>query len=133
MSFFSVKHHVAVDPQILEQMRTRASEALRRLENTRNGQVIVFCTVGGRELCMTLLDALASESADEAAFWERFVTSDDNAIRYLLCTWQSGEIDLPSHRVRTRLCEINAANRDAAIIVPTENGTSALRLGVTLA
>ena len=131
-TLFSVNHSLPLDAALPNEMKEQGAAALAEIQRLPNAQVIVLHTEGGRYSVLTIRDVFADESEEEKAFWNALEQSNDNVISHLLCSWQNGDLDLPSHRVRTQLCRINEANRKAAILVPTQDGISALRLGVTV-
>ncbi len=116
---------------IFESMKKSASALLRGVEDGEYTQAIVLLTANENEYAYVIKNALSEEKADETALLERLKNADDTDVRYALCVWQNGGIDLPSFAFRKMLRELNCGNSEALIFVLTSDGIAAKKLSLT--
>ena len=120
------------DPDIFEKMMGTARDVLHNAERGENTQALVLLSAKGTEYAVLVKNALSEDISDEKALIERLTLANDTEIKQILCVWQNGSIDLPSHRFRSMLCEANSKNAACKIFVLTKNGTSVVKLEKTI-
>ena len=120
------------DPDIFEKMMGRARDILNNSEKGEYTQTLILLSASGAEYAALIKNALSEEISDEKALIERLTLANDTEISQILCIWQNGGIDLPSHRFREMLCEADPRNTECKIFVLTQNGSSVVKLGKTM-
>ena len=70
--------------------------------------------------------------AAEDAICRQLSDASDTGITHMAVLWENGQLDLPSHRLRSRLVILDAKNRDALILLQGEKGPGFLPLHKTL-
>ncbi len=100
-------------------MMVTANTVLKDAECEQFTQAIVLLSAAGNEYSAVIKNVLAEEKTDEKALLERLKKADDTEIRYCLCMWQNGSIDIPSFAFRDMLCELNPKNSETQSFVMT--------------
>lgn len=131
-SLFELKTELPWDRDTWDRMNLRATELLHDAKKQKYTQAIVLLTSEGSEYGAVIHDALEKDSLEEKALFDRLHHQNDTEIRYALCMWEDGGIDLPSISQRKMLCELNPQNTETKIFVMTKNGISVIPLRVTL-
>ena len=67
---------------------------------------------------------------DEEQFIKMLQEKADCELKYIVCMWKNGNVDIPSMHFRKRLLEISPKNADAMFVVLTEDGNGGFALGV---
>ncbi len=96
--------------------------------NDKNTQTIVVKSLKGN--IYKFINNITSKD-DELEFLNFLVSKNDTQISGIICAWSSGEIDLPSFAFRKSLCELNANNKDAKIILKNLNGYNCRKISET--
>ena len=120
------------DADVLERMKKTAVELLRDADKAQYTQAIVLFSQKGNEYGVVLPNALSKDGPEESALLERLRAADDTAAGYILCAWADGNVDIPSHALRTKLLDVNPENADTNVFVMTQNGASVMKLGKTM-
>lgn len=107
------------DNKTFERMMVTANTALKDAECEQFTQAIVLLSAAENEYSAVIKNVLAEEKTDEKALLERLKKADDTEIRYCLCMWQNGSIDIPSFAFRDMLCEMNPKNSETQSFVMT--------------
>lgn len=82
-------------------------------------QVIAVKTAKGN--AYHFANRCVGEARDEERFLQMLCEKDDKAVRYLVCMWRNGEIDVPSMYFRRRLIEICPQNTNALVLLQGMN------------
>ena len=117
---------------VLARMKQTAASLLRTAENLPNTQAIVLETVSGNEYAAVIADALSADHIDARALLERLTDAEDTAVKWILCQWADGGVDLPSMAFRRMLCELSPENLNAAVFLRTKDGYTVKPMGVTM-
>lgn len=120
------------DAEIFDEMKNTALEILAGKEKKDYAQAIVLRTAGKNKYAAFIENALSAEKAEENALLERLIFAKDTEIEYILCLWQSREMDIPSHDLRKMIAKLNEKNSDSEIFVLTGSGISAIKLERTM-
>lgn len=107
------------DNKTFERMMVTANTVLKDAECEQFTQAIVLLSAAGNEYSAVIKNVLSEEKTDEKALLERLKKADDTEIRYCLCMWQNGSIDIPSFAFRDMLCELNPKNSETQSFVMT--------------
>lgn len=67
---------------------------------------------------------------DETQFIKMLQEKADCELKYIVCMWKNGNVDIPSMHFRKRLLEISPKNADAKTVVLTEDGNGQAAFGV---
>lgn len=70
--------------------------------------------------------------AVEEQICSQLTKESDPAIIHMAVMWENGQIDLPSHRLRSRLIALDTRNRDTLILLRGEGGCTFRTLSTTL-
>ena len=132
MSLFELKSPIAVDMCLFEKMKKTATELLRDAEEGQHTQAVVLFSAKGSEYGRVIKDTIAEDDSDEVALIESLKAADDTEIKYVLCMWKCGGIDIPSYRFRKMLCELNCQNSESVLFVMTFDGISGLKVAKTM-
>ena len=62
---------------------------------------------------------LGAGPRDEDQFVQTLLDRNDTAVKYLVCMWSTGSIDLPSMHLRKRLVEIDPENGHTLMLLQT--------------
>ncbi len=120
------------DTPVLERMKKTADDLLKNAEKGEHTQAIVLFSSNEHEYSAVIHNALSEEKGDERALTEKLNAAQDTQLRYVLCMWQNGGIDLPSSAFRGILCDLNPKNADALLFVTTAQGISTRKLVTTM-
>ena len=131
-SLFEFKTKIPIDFDVYESMRKTSSELLHGTEDGQYTQAIVLFSATGNEYSTIVKNALSEEKAAERALLEALREAEDTAIRYVLCMWQDGCIDIPSFTFRDMLCKQDPLNSDAIVFVMTAHGVSGIKMSETM-
>ena len=131
-SLFELKAKMPIDSNVYENMRKTAAALLHDAERGQYTQAIVLYSATGHEYSVSVKNALSDEKTDETALLEKLQKANDTEIRYVLCTWQDGGIDVPSFGFRDMLCKQDPLNSDAIAFVMTANGVSGVKISETM-
>ncbi len=93
-------------------------------------QVIVVKTAKSKEYGFA--NRCVGSAQDEEGFLDMLRAQDDTQIRYLVCMWHSGQIDVPSIRFRRRLISVCPQNRNALLVLQGGHAFSAKELEGTM-
>ncbi len=118
MSLFKIEK-IGAREIVLEKMQELAAMALKSTELNEKAQAIVLLTHKGNAYCYVINDALSKDKAEEDGLLQILTESADTEIKYILCLWLNGGLDLPSYDLRKKLCKINDRNLHAGIFVNT--------------
>ena len=116
---------------IFEDMKNTAKNLLDGAEKAQYTQAIVLLSQRN-EYAAVINNAISKEKREEEALLKRLKDADDTEVRYLLCMWADGNIDLPSFDFRKMLCEVSEKNIDTQIFVMTQNGVALKKLEATM-
>ena len=130
-SLSDLKNQPPFDETVLERMSQKASALLSRAAIGLYTQALVLCTDGG-EYGAVISNALTAEKAEEHALLNALRDARDTRVRYVLCMWGDGNIDLPSHAFRILLRELDSQNDESLIFVNTKNGLAVVKLQITV-
>ena len=123
---------VQFDENIFERMMNTANTALKDAECEQYTQAIVLLSTAGNEYSAVIKNALSEEKADEKVLLELLKKAEDTEIRYCLCMWQDGSVDIPSFAFRNMLCELNQKNSETLLFVMTAGGIDLKELFATM-
>lgn len=129
---FELKNELPFDKELFDRMRKTASDILNNTAKEEYTQSVVLLSSEGKEYSMVIKNALSQYKVDEASLLETLISENDTCIYRVLCMWQDGCIDLPSHSFRKMLSELNNKNRESGIFVKTKDGYSVIKLSITL-
>ena len=131
-SLFELRTKLTVDMSVFEQMKKTAETELYKAETGLYTQAVVFLSAKGNEYSTLIKNALSEEKTDEIALLERMKTSNDTEIRYALCLWQDGGIDIPSYWFRKSLCTLDPKNTETLLFVMTADGIGGIKVSTTM-
>lgn len=80
-------------------------------------QVIAVETAKG--ITLYFANDLGAGPRDEDRFVQTLLDRNDTAVKYLVCMWSTGSIDLPSMHLRKRLVEIDPENGHTLMLLQT--------------
>ena len=129
---FELKNELPFDKDLFDRMRKTASDILSDAEKEDYTQSVVLLSSEGKEYSMVIKNALSEDKIDEISLLGRLTSENNTEIYRVLCMWEDGCIDLPSHMFRKMLCELNSKNRESGIFVKTKDGYSVIKLSITL-
>ena len=87
------------------------------ISNLESEQLVIIKTVNNN-IYMFENNPISNSQKDETVFLKAL---KENEIKYILCEWKTGEIDLPSYSFRKALLEKSLSNNNALIILNGEN------------
>lgn len=131
-SLFEVQNPMSFDSEALAKMYNTAKDLLRDAVPRQYTEAIVLLTATGKEYGTVIQDAISKTKSDEKSLLRKLSVASDTEVRYVLCMWASGGVDIPSYDFRKMLYELNNKNEDAGILIRTKDGYSAMKLGITL-
>ena len=131
MPLFNIKK-LLDQADILSEMQRLSKEALTATEGKENTQVTVMLNASDNVYVYLFDDALSADRAGEDALIELMRANEDTEVKYLLCSWYSGGLDLPSYDLRKKLYHLNLRNFDTKIFVKTGEGVLPRPLGTTI-
>ncbi len=100
-------------------MMNTANTILKNAECEQYTQAIVLLSATGKEYSAVIKNVLSEEKTDEKILLDTLKEAKDTEIRYCLCTWCDGSIDIPSFAFRNMLCELNPKNSETLSFVRT--------------
>lgn len=98
------------------------------ISNLESEQLVIIKTVNNN-IYMFENNPISNPQKDETVFLKAL---KENEIKYILCEWKTGEIDLPSYSLRKALLEKSLSNNNALIILNGENEIICKKLMVTM-
>ena len=87
-----------------------AENSLKKVKLQAYTQCIVVLTDKQKIYHKIIANALSEENAVEFSFLNEVKSNHDTKIKKIVCMWGSGDIDLPSWKLRKMLCEVNLEN-----------------------
>ena len=121
-----------VDEAAFERMMNAAEAELSKAEKSQYIQAIVLLSVKGNEYSTLIKNALSKEKSDETALLKRIKDLNDTEIRYALCLWQDGGIDIPSYWFRKSLCTLDPKNTETLLFVMSTDGIGGIKVSTTM-
>lgn len=131
-TFFALKTKMPYDPHVLEHMKKTATELLCDVEGDAHTQAIVLYSATGNTYGTVVKDACSREMTEEKSMLAGLRAAGDTQIRYLLCMWRDGGVDIPSLAFRRMTVELDPQNAAALLLVMTAEGASAISVGETM-
>lgn len=131
-SIFEITNKMDFDPAALEKMKALATETLSNAKVGQYTQAIILFSESEALYGAVIENALSQERKDERELLEKLKTNDDTRIRYCLCMWQDGGIDIPSVAFRKMLCDLNKENSNSVLLIKTLDGIAGMELGATM-
>ena len=131
-TLFELKTQSPIDTAVLERMKKTAEAELSKAEKSQYTQAMVLLSVKGNEYSTLIKNALSKETTDETALLNRIKDLNDTEIRYALCLWQDGGIDIPSYRFRESLCTLDPKNTETLLYVMTADGICGIKVSTTM-
>ena len=128
-TLFEIKEPLPFDEKIFDKLSAGAKAALDGANKGEFTQAVALLNEGGKVYCRLIQNALDAEHIDEK---ELIAKLDGAKISRILCMWQDGAIDIPSHDLRKLLLLSNSDNADAGIFVRTAQGYSVIKLENTM-
>ncbi len=120
------------DIGVFENMKKKALDLLQNPEKEEYTQVIVLYTVSGKEYSRVIQNALSREKTDESALLEQLKEANETEVRYVLCIWQDGSLDITSYAFRNMLLCLDSQNSESLMFVRTADGISVKKLSSTM-
>ena len=131
-TLFELNTKIDVDAAAFERMMNAAETELSKAEKSQYIQAIVLLSVKGNEYSTLIKNALSKEKSDETALLKRIKDLNDTEIRYALCLWQDGGIDIPSYWFRKSLCALDPKNTETLLFVMTTDGIGGIKVSTTM-
>ena len=131
-TLFELNTKIDVDAAAFERMMNAAEAELSKAEKSQYTQAIVLLSVKGNEYSTLIKNALSKEKSDETALLKRIKDLNDTEIRYALCLWQDGGIDIPSYWFRKSLCTLDPKNTETLLYVMTADGIGGIKVSTTM-
>ena len=131
-TLFELNTKIDVDAAAFERMMNAAEAELSKAEKSQYIQAIVLLSVKGNEYSTLIKNALSKEKSDETALLERIKDLNDTEIRYALCLWQDGGIDIPSYWFRKSLCTLDPKNTETLLFVMSIDGIGGIKVSTTM-
>ena len=131
-TIFELKNKEPYDLNVLEKMQTTAAELLRKTGSGQNTQAVVVHSATGGEYSTVLRNACSLCPSGEDDLLDALKAAGDTEIRYVLCVWQDGGIDIPSYAFRKMLTALDPKNTEARLFVMTAGGISAVKVSTTM-
>ncbi|WP_195975577.1 hypothetical protein [Hydrogeniiclostridium mannosilyticum] len=94
-----------------------AENSLKKVKLQAYTQCIVVLTDKQKIYHKIIANALSEENAVEFSFLNELKSNHDTKIKKIVCMWGSGDIDLPSWKLRKMLCEVNLENQKAQMLL----------------
>ena len=127
-TLFELNTKIDVDAAAFERMMNAAEAELSKAEKSQYIQAIVLLSVKGNEYSTLIKNALSKEKSDETALLKRIKDLNDTEIRYALCLWQDGGIDIPSYWFRKSLCTLDPKNTETLLFVMSTDGIGGIKV-----
>ena len=131
-TLFELNTKIDVDAAAFERMINAAEAELSKAEKSQYIQAIVLLSVKGNEYSTLIKNALSKEKSDETALLKRIKDLNDTEIRYALCLWQDGGIDIPSYWFRKSLCTLDPKNTETLLFVMSTDGVGGIKVSTTM-
>ena len=131
-TLFELNTKIDVDAAAFERMMNAAEAELSKAEKSQYIQAIVLLSVKGNEYSTLIKNALSKEKSDETDLLKRIKDLNDTEIRYALCLWQDGGIDIPSHWFRKSLCTLDPKNTETLLFVMSTDGIGGIKVSTTM-
>ena len=131
-TLFKLNTKIDVDAAAFERMMNAAEAELSKAEKSQYIQAIVLLSVKGNEYSTLIKNALSKEKSDETALLKRIKDLNDTEIRYALCLWQDGGIDIPSYWFRKSLCTLDPKNTETLLFVMSTDGIGGIKVSTTM-
>ena len=131
-TLFELNTKIDVDAAAFERMMNAAEAELSKAEKSQYIQAIVLLSVKGNEYSTLIKNALSKEKSDETALLKRIKNLNDTEIRYALCLWQDGGIDIPSYWFRKSLCTLDPKNTETLLFVMSTDGIGGIKVSTTM-
>ena len=131
-TLFELNTKIDVDAAAFERMMNAAEAELSKAEKNQYIQAIVLLSVKGNEYTTLIKNALSKEKSDETALLKRIKDLNDTEIRYALCLWQDGGIDIPSYWFRKSLCTLDPKNTETLLFVMSTDGIGGIKVSTTM-
>ena len=131
-TLFELNTKIVVDAAVFERMMNAAEAELSKAEKSQYIQAIVLLSANGNEYSTLIKNALSKEKSDETALLKRIKDLNDTEIRYALCLWQDGGIDIPSYWFRKSLCTLDLKNTETLLFVMTADGIGGIKVSTTM-
>ena len=131
-TLFELNTKIDVDAAAFERMMNAAEAELSKAEKSQYIQAIVLLSVKGNEYSTLIKNALSKEKSDETALLKRIKDLNDAEIRYALCLWQDGGIDIPSYWFRKSLCTLDPKNAETLLFVMSTDGIGGIKVSTTM-
>ena len=131
-TLFELNTKIDVDAAAFERMMNAAEAELSKAEKSQYIQAIVLLSVKGNEYSTLIKNALSKEKSDETALLKRIKDLNDTEIRYALCLWQDGGLDIPSYWFRESLCALDLKNTETLLFVMTADGIGGIKVSTTM-
>ena len=131
-TLFELNTKIDVDAAAFERMMNAAEAELSKAEKSQYIQAIVLLSVKGNEYSTLIKNALSKEKSDETALFKRIKELNDTEIRYALCLWQDGGIDIPSYWFRKSLCTLDPKNTETLLFVMTADSIGGIKVSTTM-
>ena len=131
-TLFELNPQIDVDAAAFERMMNAAEAELSKAEKSQYIQAIVLLSVKGNEYSTLIKNALSKEKSDETALLKRIKDLNDTEIRYALCLWQDGGIDIPSYWFRKSLCTLDPKNTETLLFVMSTDGIGGIKVSTTM-
>ena len=131
-TLFELNTKIDVDAAAFERMMNAAEAELSKTEKSQYIQAIVLLSVKGNEYSTLIKNALSKEKSDETALLKRIEDLNDTEIRYALCLWQDGGIDIPSYWFRKSLCTLDPKNTETLLFVMSTDGIGGIKVSTTM-
>lgn len=107
-----------------------AKQKLAEQQAEKMSQAIVLRSENGK--LYSFFAQLEDLPAAEDAICRKLSDASGTAITHMAALWENGQVDIPSHRLRSHLVALDEKNRDALILLQGENGYSFHPLHKTL-
>ena len=131
-TLFELNTKIDVDAAAFERMMNAAEAELSKAEKSQYIQAIVLLSVKGNEYSTLIKNALSKEKSDETSLLKRIKDLNDTEIRYALCLWQDGGIDIPSYWFRKSLCTLDPKNTETLLFVMSTDGIGGIKVSTTM-
>ena len=131
-TLFELNTKIDVDAAAFERMMNAAEAELSKAEKSQYIQAIVLLSVKGNEYSTLIKNALSKEKSDETALLKRIKELNDTEIRYALCLWQDGGIDILSYWFRKSLCTLDPKNTETLLFVMSTDGIGGIKVSTTM-
>ncbi len=98
-----------------------AKADLRKVTPEQYTQAVAFETASGNVYHAVIVNALTEEHLDEKALLEQMKAQNDTQIVKIVCLWEGEQLDMPSYAFKMLICEMDAQNKDAQMLLLGKN------------